>query len=70
MLLLLILSNPSGFDESKVDELALLREKQMLEDIKDAIEKKRDLEVKDMEGATAVSFLDMKCLDSCLPVRQ
>ena len=42
----------------------------MFEDIKDAIEKKRDLEVKDMEGATAVSFLDMKCLDSCLPVRQ
>lgn len=70
MLLLLILSNPSGFDESKVNELALLREKQMLEDIKDAIEKKRDLEVKDMEGATAVSFLDMKCLDSHLPVRQ
>ena len=68
--MLLILSNASGFDESKVDELALLREKQMLEDIKDAIEKKRDLEVKDMEGATAVSFLDMKCLDSRLPVRQ
>lgn len=46
----------SGFDENKVDELVLLREKQMLEDIKDAIEKKRDLEIKDMEGATAVSF--------------
>lgn len=28
----------------------------MLEDIKDAIEKKRDLEVKDMQGATAVGF--------------
>ena len=28
----------------------------MLEDIKDAIEKKRDLEIQDMEGATAVSF--------------
>ena len=28
----------------------------MLEDIKDAIEKRRDLEIKDMEGATAVSF--------------
>lgn len=26
----------------------------MLEDIKDAIEKRRDLEVKDMQGATAV----------------
>ena len=28
----------------------------MLEDIKDAIEKRRDLEVKDMQGATAVGF--------------
>ena len=28
----------------------------MLEDIKDAIEKRRDLEVKDMQGATAVCF--------------
>ena len=28
----------------------------MLEDIKDAIEKKRDLEIKNMEGATAVSI--------------
>lgn len=43
-----------GFDESKVDELVILREKQMLEDIKDAIEKKRDLEIQDMEGATAL----------------
>ena len=51
----------SGFDESKVDQLVVLRENQMLEDIKDAIEKKRDLEIKDMEGATAVSFL---CINS------
>ena len=28
----------------------------MFEDIKDAIEKKRDLEIKDMQGATAVGF--------------
>ena len=34
----------------------MLREKRMLEDIKDAIEKRRDLEVKDMQGATAVGF--------------
>ena len=46
----------SGFDKSKIDELVILRENQMLEDIKDAIEKRRDLEIKDMEGATAVSF--------------
>lgn len=36
----------------------------MLEDIKDAIEKRRDLEVKDMQGATAVGFQydGIKCL--------
>lgn len=28
----------------------------MMEDIRDAIEKKRDLEVKNIEGATAVSL--------------
>lgn len=32
----------------------------MMEDIRDAIEKKRDLEVKNKEGATAVS-LDYSC---------
>ena len=48
--------NFPGFSQDKVDELIMLREKRMLEDIKDAIEKKRDLEVKDMQGATAVGF--------------
>lgn len=43
-----------GFDESKIDELVQLREQQMFDDIKDAIEKKRDLEIKNMEGATAL----------------
>ena len=46
----------------------------MLEDIKDAVEKKRDLEIKDMQGATAVSFLHwilteitcVSCLDQTL----
>lgn len=47
----------SGFNEDKINELAILRETRMLEDIKDAVEKKRDLEIKDMQGATAVSFL-------------
>lgn len=28
----------------------------MLEDIKDAIEKRRDLEIKDKQGATAVGY--------------
>ena len=46
----------SGFNEDKINELAILRETRMLEDIKDAVEKKRDLEIKDMQGATAVSF--------------
>ncbi|PFX15664.1 protein phosphatase 1 regulatory subunit 16A-like [Stylophora pistillata] len=46
--------NKYGFNEDKINELALLREKRMLEDIKDAIEKKRDLEIKDMQGATAL----------------
>lgn len=46
----------SGFNQDKVDELIILRETRMLEDIKDAIEKRRDLEVKDMQGATAVGF--------------
>lgn len=32
----------------------------MMEDIRDAIEKKRDLEIKNKEGATAVS-LDYSC---------
>ena len=45
----------TGFSQDKVDELVILREKRMFEDIKDAIEKKRDLEIKDMQGATAVS---------------
>lgn len=49
----------SGFNEDKINELAILRETRMLEDIKDAIEKKRDLEIKDMQGATAVSFLTL-----------
>lgn len=52
----------SGFNEDKINELAILRETRMLEDIKDAVEKKRDLEIKDMQGATAVSFLK---LNSC-----
>lgn len=43
-----------GFDERKLDELIQLREKQMMEDIRDAIEKKRDLEIKNKEGATAL----------------
>ena len=51
-----------GFDEDKIDELMLLREEWMLEDIKDAIEKKRDLEVKDMEGATAVGVSNISHL--------
>lgn len=49
----------SGFNEDKINELAILRETRMLEDIKDAVEKKRDLEIKDMQGATAVSFLTL-----------
>ncbi|XP_020615067.1 protein phosphatase 1 regulatory subunit 16A-like [Orbicella faveolata] len=46
--------NKHGFNQDKVDELIILRETRMLEDIKDAIEKRRDLEVKDMQGATAL----------------
>lgn len=46
--------NKYGFNEDKINELAILRETRMLEDIKDAIEKKRDLEIKDMQGATAL----------------
>lgn len=45
-----------GFNEDKVNELIILREQRMFEDIKDAIEKRRDLEIKDMQGATAVGF--------------
>lgn len=42
----------------------MLREKRMFEDIKDVIEKRRDLEVKDMQGVIAVGFQydGIKCL--------
>lgn len=55
-----------GFDERKIDELVQLRERQMLEDIKDAIEKKRDLEIKNMEGATALHIASANAYEEVL----